>query len=129
MADVMKVGILGIAGAMIALLFKGERKEYAIYVAFAVSLLIFAFALRLFGAYLEQFSKLQQFLGDKQTYLTTLFKVIGITYLCEFSSGICKDAGYTSIADQIEVFGKITILLAGMPILFAVIEQIQAFMS
>ena len=42
--------------------------------------------------------------------------------------GICKDAGYSAIAGQIEVFGKLSVLFAGMPILFAVMEYIQGFM-
>ena len=50
--------------------------------------------------------------------------MIGITYICEFSSDICRDAGYQTVAGQIEVLGKLTVMFAGLPILFAVIEQI-----
>ena len=57
-----------------------------------------------------------------------LFKVIGITYICEFSADICRDAGYQAVAGQIEVLGKLTVMFAGLPILFAVIEQIQSFL-
>ena len=57
-----------------------------------------------------------------------MLKVIGITYICEFSSGICKDAGYQSVAGQIEILGKLTVMFSGLPILFAVIEQIQSFL-
>ncbi len=54
-------------------------------------------------------------------------KVIGITYICEFASGICKDAGYGSVAGQIEILGKLSVIFAGLPILFAVMEQIRNF--
>ena len=57
-----------------------------------------------------------------------MLKVIGITYVCEFSSGVCRDAGYQAVAGQIEVLGKLTVMFAGLPILFAVIEQIHGFL-
>ena len=48
--------------------------------------------------------------------------------ICEFSSDICRDAGYQAVAGQIEILWKLTVMFAGLPILFAVIEQIRSFM-
>jgi len=56
-------------------------------------------------------------------------KMIGITYIAEFSSGICKDAGYGSLGNQIEIFGKLSILAVSMPILLALMEMIQGILS
>ena len=62
-------------------------------------------------------------------YLSVMLKMIGITYIAEFSSGICRDAGYQTIAGQIEIFGKLTILALGMPVLLALLETIREFLS
>lgn len=75
-----------------------------------------------------QFAKIKTYLNGTEGYLAILLKVIGITYICEFSSDICRDAGYQAVAGQIEVLGKLTVMFAGLPILFAVIEQIQSFL-
>ena len=48
-----------------------------------------------------------------RAYIGTLLKMVGITYAAEFSSGICKDAGYQTVASQIEIFSKLTILALG----------------
>ena len=56
-------------------------------------------------------------------------KMIGITYIAEFASGICKDAGYGSLVSQIEIFGKLSILAVSMPILLALMETVQGFLS
>ena len=56
-------------------------------------------------------------------------KMIGITYIAEFSSGICKDAGYGSLGNQIEIFGKLSILAVSMPILMALMEMVQDILS
>ncbi len=62
-------------------------------------------------------------------YLATLLKMTGITYLAEFSSGICKDAGYGAIGSQIEIFGKLSILAVSMPIVLALLETMQGFLA
>ena len=62
-------------------------------------------------------------------YVGTLVKMLGITYVAEFSSSICKDAGYQTIAQQIEIFGKLAILVLSMPVLLALLDTIKDFLS
>lgn len=126
--EITKVALIGIVGVLLAIQFKSYKTEYSLYIGFAVSLIIFAYAVQMLRVVLLQIESLKLVLEESSAYLETLLKVVGITYLCEFSSGICKDAGYSSISGQIEVFGKLTVLFAGMPILFAVIEYIHGFM-
>ena len=127
--DIVKVGLLGITGVLIAIQLKSHKPEYGVYVGLAVSLVIFGYVLRCMSNVLNQFQALNNYLNTGAGYLGTLLKVVGITYICEFCAGICKDAGYASIAGQIEVLGKLTVMFAGLPIIFAVIEQIQVFLG
>ena len=53
----------------------------------------------------------------------------GISYVAEFSSGICRDAGYGAIGKQIEIFGKLSILAVSMPIVLALLETLERFLS
>ena len=62
-------------------------------------------------------------------YIGTLIKMLGITYGAEFSAGICKDAGYQTIALQIEIFGKLAVLVLSMPVLMALLNTIKEFLS
>lgn len=128
MAELVKVAFLGIAGVILAVQFKAVKPEYGIYIGMGVAILIFWFCLRQVEAVTAQFGRLKGYLNGAEGYLSVLMKVIGITYICEFSAGICKDAGYQAVAGQIEVLGKLTVMFAGLPILFAVIEQIQSFL-
>jgi stage III sporulation protein AD len=59
----------------------------------------------------------------------TLLKMLGVTYVAEFASGICRDAGYQTIASQIEIFSKLTILVLSLPILVALLNTIQNFLG
>jgi stage III sporulation protein AD len=129
MAEIIKIGLFAIVGVLLAIQFKAQKPEYGIYIGLIIGIVIFGYALREFGAVLGQFELIKSYLGTGQSYLTILMKVIGITYICEFGAGICKDAGYNSIAEQIQVLGKLSVMIAGLPILFAVIEQMRTFMS
>lgn len=128
MSELIKVGFLGIAGVLLAIQFRGSKPEYATYIGLAVSIIIFCFSMRQMETITGQFMKIRSYLSGSEEYLSILFRVIGITYICEFSSDICRDAGYQAVAGQIEVLGKLVVMFAGLPILFAVIEQIQSFL-
>ena len=128
MTELVKVGFLGIAGVLLAVQFRGSKPEYASYIGLAVSIIIFCFTMRQMETITGQFMKIRSYLSGSEEYLSILFRVIGITYICEFSSDICRDAGYQAVAGQIEVLGKLVVMFAGLPILFAVIEQIQSFL-
>jgi len=126
--ELVQLVFLGVAGVMLAIQFKGQKPEYGIYMGLAVGILIFGYALRQVAAVTSQLGKLRGYLGEAESYLTVLLKVICITYICEFSADICKDAGYQAVAGQIEVLGKLSVMFAGLPVLFAVIEQIASFL-
>ena len=96
--SILKAACIGIAGTFLALQFQNTRKEYGIYLGIAVSIFLF---------------------------LTAMLKILGVTYLAEFAAAICKDAGYQTIAGQIEVFARLSILAIGMPILKALLLAIR----
>lgn len=125
MSEIIKIGILGLAGVLLAIQFKTIKPEYATYIGLGLGVLIMGYALGRFKALVSSIETLQKYFSGAESYLTILVKVIGITYICEFCAGICKDAGYGSIADQIEILGKLSVMFAGIPIIMAVIQTLD----
>lgn len=123
--EIIKIGVLGVAGVMIALQFKTTRPEIGLYIGFAVCLIIFSFSVDGLVQVLKRMEALQHYIDSGETYFKLLFKAVGITYVCEFCASVCKDAGYSAVAGQIEIFGKLSVLLLGMPVLLAIIENIS----
>lgn len=124
--EIVKIGILGVAGVMLALQFKSGRPEYGLYLGAVICLVIFFFSLQGLNVLLLRIREIEKYLSGSGSYLGFLFKAVGITYVCEFCASICKDAGYAAVAGQIEIFGKLSVLLMGIPILVAVVENINA---
>lgn len=127
--EVVKVAVIAILGVMLAIHFRGQKPEYSIYIGVAISLILFGYVFSVLEAVLMQLEEVRMLLGEGSKYLQILLKLVGITYICEFASGICKDSGYQAVSGQIEIFGKLTVLFLGLPILLAVIQSIQGFMG
>lgn len=126
---VITIGIVGITAVLLAVQMKGVKGEYGTYLAAAAGCFIFFYGISKLETILDAMRQVQDFIKMNRVYLTTLLKMTGITYIAEFASGICKDAGYGSIGTQIEIFGKLSILAVSMPILLALMETLQGFLS
>ena len=124
--ELVKIGLVGIVGILLAVPLKNYKAEYGVYIGTAVCLVIFGYAARYFAGIMAAIGQLREYLNNNYSYITILLKAAGATYACEFCAGICKDAGYAGIAGQVEMVGKLYILLTGMPILISLLESIQS---
>lgn len=127
--DMVRIGIIGVAGVLLAVQFKGARSEYGIYISVVLSLVIFFCVLGYLKELVDAVRSIGRYIHIDMVYIETLIKILGVTYIAEFSSGICKDAGYQAIAAQIEIFGKLMVLALSMPVLMTLLETIREFLS
>lgn len=126
---IVQIGALGVIGALLAIQFKGNKSEYGIYISIALSILVFVSIIGRLELIVEAVQRIADQIQIKSVYIATLLKILGVTYVAEFASAICKDAGYQTIAQQIEVFSKLTILALSMPILLALLTTIETFLK
>ena len=124
----IQIALLGVVGTLLALQFKSGKSEYGIYVSLAVSLFLFLCMLSRLEIFVRTVKKIADYIKLDAGQMSILLKMVGVTYVAEFASGICKDAGYQNIAVQIEIFTKLTILAIGMPVLLALLELIGDFL-
>ena len=119
----LKTALLGILTIVIAMAMKQGRAEYGLFVSFTGSILIAWIAIQLLEGISVSLNRLERMLTLDMEYIVLLIKMIGVTYLSEFASALCRDAGYSAVAGQIELVGKLTILTIGMPIVLALFEM------
>lgn len=124
----IQIALLGVVGTLLALQFKSGKSEYGIYVSLAVSLFLFLCMLSRLEIFVRTVKKIADYIKLDAGQMGILLKMAGVTYVAEFASGICKDAGYQNIAVQIEIFTKLMILAIGMPVLLALLELIGDFL-
>ena len=127
--EMLRIGIMGVAGALLAVQFKSGKTEYGIYIGVVLSLIIFFSIIGRLTVIIDAMKGIGKYIQMDQAYIGTLIKMIGIAYVAEFASGICKDAGYQTIASQIEIFGKLAVMVLSMPILLTQLDTIRDFLS
>ena len=127
--SMVQIGSIGVVGALLAVQFKSGKSEYGIYISVVLSLFIFFCIITRLNIIVDMMRTIGSYINMDTAYIGTLIKMLGITYVAEFSSGICKDAGYQTIAVQIEIFGKLAVLVLSMPVLMALLETIKEFLS
>lgn len=125
----VRVAMIGIVGILMALPLKSMKPEYSAYLCLGISLLIFSFVADKLQVIIDGILAVQNCLPLNTGYIQTLMKIIGITYIAEFASDLCKDAGYQTIAGQIQIFGKLSVLAVSIPIMTALLDTIQTFLG
>lgn len=123
----IKVALIVMVGVFVGVLLRGMKAEYALVVSIALSLFVALSVFRAAEELLQKIGEFKNWMGSSFFYLGILVKVMGIAYLSEFASGICKDGGMNGPAKQIEIFGKVAILISGLPIVLSVLDLIQEF--
>lgn len=127
--EMVRVSILGIAGVLLGFLLKGTKPEYSFYISLGMGICILALAVSKLEYLFSSMEKIRSYLPIDSSYLAVLLKMIGIAYIGQFSSGICRDAGFLAIAGQIELFGKLVIMTLSMPVLLALLETVHGFLA
>ena len=127
--EIIRISVVGIAGVFLAILLKQVRPEYSLYITMAAGVAILFYSAGKLSYLLSSLRKIQQYVPVDAAYMTILLKMIGITYIGQFCAGICKDAGYSAVAGQIEIFGRLAVLAESMPVLTALLETIHEFLA
>lgn len=124
MTDIVKIGMLAVAGVLLAMPLKKEKGEYSSLLSITICVLIVGFVITKIEVVYAFIKKLEGMLAIESQYIFILLKMIGIAYIAEFVIGICKDAGFSAISGQVEIFAKISILVASLPLLLTFLEMI-----
>ena len=124
-----KIAILGVMAVLLAIPLKQAKPEFGMLLIMTACLLIGLLALWKIRDVVSFIQSLDASLGENSIYLKLLLKMIGITYVAEFGANLCRDAGYSAVAQQIEFYGKLTILAVSMPILMSLFEILSGFRS
>lgn len=125
----IKIALLGLIAAMVAIQFKGRRPEYGLYISVSACLIIFALGVTKIKSIMAILEKIEGYISISPAYIAILLKMIGITYIAEFATSLCKDAGHDALSNQISIVGKLTILSMSMPIIVSLLDTISEFLA
>ena len=117
-----------IIAVMLALSLKNKSPEISSIISLGLCLSIIALCVERMKIIVFRIKNIAVNVDIDKTYILILLKLIGIAYICEFAAGISKDAGYGAVASQIELMGRLTMLMVSLPVLSQVIDIIISMM-
>ncbi|MDD4350720.1 MAG: SpoIIIAC/SpoIIIAD family protein [Clostridia bacterium] len=120
--DIIKIIAVGIITSFSTLIVKQTKPEISILINLAGSILIVIMIINSLTSVINNFSTIFARTGITNNVLSPILKIVGVGYICEFSSDICNDTGSSSLAEKIVFAGKIIILLLALPIVNKVID-------
>ncbi len=126
--EIIKILGVAIVGTIFALILKEYKPQLAMVTAIATAVILFLMILSQVEYVLSIVTMTACGIDINAEYIAAIFKMIGISYLSQFGSEICRDAGQNAIAAKVELAGKIMIVALSVPILMELMNLLVGLM-
>lgn len=127
MSDIIKIIGIGFVTLIITIMLKEYKKDFAIYASLIGGMLI----IFLMMDYLESIVGFVSNLADdnNNAFILLLIKITGISILTEFATSICRDSGENSIANKVDLGGKIIVISMSIPVISATLNGLLGLLE
>ena len=125
--NIVSVVVIGMVGAVLTVTIKQYKPEYAIFTSVITVVIIFSYVLGIILPIISGIKSLLSKTSVSYQHLSILLKTVGICYITQFVSDICKESGQTAIANKIEIAGRVSICFISLPLfndLISIVETI-----
>ena len=123
------IGIMGIVVVLMAIQFNSIKPEYGIMISVVGCAFIFLYSLVRVKEIVEMVERLAGITSVSREYIKIILKITGVTFVSEIASDIAKDCGYQAVANQVQIFGKLSVLVISFPVFTELISSIGKLLS
>ncbi len=125
--DLLKILGFCLITAILCLILKQQKSEYALLISIAGTVLIVGFILKGIFIPLKLIGEKIEGYGIKSDYFKIALKALGIGYVTSFIADSCRDCGQANLAFKAELAGKCAIFLLSVPLILSVMETALGF--
>lgn len=126
--DILKICVIAIISVIVILTIKPYIANMSIMITIVSGVIIFILIIPTLEEVLQSILDIVSMLDIGIEHIGIILKIIGIAYICEFSSQVCIDAGENAIASKIELAGKVLIMFISIPIITKLLGVITSLM-
>lgn len=113
---------LGIISALVCLLLKQYRPEYALSASIICGVVIFFTVIAQMTPLFDTIRSILEKIEGGNEYTTVIIKSLGICYVTQLASDTCQDAGERAMAGKIELAGRVAVLILALPMFTALLQ-------
>lgn len=125
----IKIALLGLVIIFLTMMAGSIKREYAIAITVGATLLFAMYGLESLRSVIDRITAFEESVGIDQEYLSILLKMVGIAYLTQLVVSLCRDAGNGAVAGQVNMIGKISMLLVSFPVLEALLKTVGEMLA
>jgi stage III sporulation protein AD len=125
---IVKIVGLAFIALFLILIFRHHNSSLPTFISLTAGALILLIMIEPLKEIINFLTEIADKANIDTVYIGIVLKILAIAYIASFSSALCKDANADSLATQIELSGKIMILVLAIPILMAVLNSILQIM-
>lgn len=122
--NIIQVVVIALIATIMIILLKQYKPEFSLLISLVTCFFIFAFSFEKIETLISLIENMITKSGVKKEFFEILIKALGISYLIDFASNLCIDAGEKAIASKIEFAGKLIITTMAVPIITTLLETI-----
>ena len=120
--EVIKIVGVSIFAVIMIIILKNYRPEMALVLSIITGIGIMLYAISKMSSVINVLNDLVSKSGVNTDFLLIIIKVIGIAYIVEFGKNVCIDAGQSSIATNLEMAGKVVIVVLTIPLISSLVN-------
>ena len=120
--DIFKILGLIFVAAVLCVILKGYKAEYALLLAVCTALAVLTLVLKSISSPLSLIQQKIEQSGIDSSYFKVALKALGIGYITSFIAEACRDAGQNSLALKAEFAGKCAIFILSVPLIISILE-------
>jgi len=127
--NIITIAGLCIISTVICKFFDRNNKEYSYLIALGTVAFILLMIVSYLNPVISAIESLFTLTGISEDYLKIIFKAIGICYLTQLGCDYCKDAGENAFASELELAGKVSLLIIALPLFTALIDIVKTLIT
>lgn len=120
--NIIKIIGVGLITLIITIILKEYRKEFAFIAVLIGGAIILYMSLDILEGIIDFIRNLNT--NYNNDFITILLKITGISILTEYAVSICKDSGESSIANKIDLGGKVIVISMSIPVISSALEAL-----
>ena len=119
-----KIIFIALITVILGITISNFNKEFKVHITVIFGILAMLILFRELKGYIQEFIDIFVRYNIKIEYFSTILKIVGIAYICDFISLLCKDLNYESVGKKVEISGKLIILIYSIDVIKIFLDQI-----
>jgi stage III sporulation protein AD len=120
----MKIVLIAVITLILGITLSKFNSEFKVYITVIFGIVVIFLLFTELKVYVEEIVNLFVRYDIRTEYFSTILKIVGIAYICDFISLLCKDLDYESVGKKVEIAGKLIILIYSIDIIKVFLDQI-----